>query len=266
MTNTHKTGRRTDDEGYEVGYAKPPKASRFKNGESGNPQGRPKKNRRLQPGKGDDHLAIAERILSARLKTAQNSKTKYFTRYEAILLKLQAAAFGGDSAMLSLLNGHRTRIEKIRESRPVESRIVFFDPDTGDVLTHDSHKYCSSDKTPEVSSQDGSDEDSTYSELEAKVAKGIEDLDAKRNQYEFDPLRSFDSITNRKVTVVIDGKRKTVSNAEASLLQTSRRALEGNKCAIRSMLKLAEELAKVTQSPAEYQNLFIEMCDIVRGI
>ncbi|NVD45013.1 DUF5681 domain-containing protein [Qipengyuania atrilutea] len=31
-----------DDEGYEVGYGKPPKATRFQSGQSGNPRGRPK--------------------------------------------------------------------------------------------------------------------------------------------------------------------------------------------------------------------------------
>ncbi len=31
-----------EDVGYEVGYGKPPAASRFKKGQSGNPKGRPK--------------------------------------------------------------------------------------------------------------------------------------------------------------------------------------------------------------------------------
>ena len=32
-----------DNENYEVGYGKPPKANQFQKGQSGNPSGRPKK-------------------------------------------------------------------------------------------------------------------------------------------------------------------------------------------------------------------------------
>lgn len=33
---------RPNDTGYEVGYGKPPKSTRFKKGQSGNPGGRPR--------------------------------------------------------------------------------------------------------------------------------------------------------------------------------------------------------------------------------
>ena len=39
----------SDDEDYEVGYGKPPKDSRFKLGQSGNPNGRPKGSRNRVP-------------------------------------------------------------------------------------------------------------------------------------------------------------------------------------------------------------------------
>jgi len=38
----------SDDEKYEVGYGKPPKSSRWKKGQSGNPKGRPKGSRGLR--------------------------------------------------------------------------------------------------------------------------------------------------------------------------------------------------------------------------
>jgi hypothetical protein len=41
---------------YDVGYAKPPKATQFKKGTSGNPKGRPRKSQ--------SHQAIASRVLN----------------------------------------------------------------------------------------------------------------------------------------------------------------------------------------------------------
>jgi len=38
----------TDDDGYVIGYGKPPKSSRWKKGQSGNPKGRPKGSRGLR--------------------------------------------------------------------------------------------------------------------------------------------------------------------------------------------------------------------------
>ena len=47
------------DHDYEVGYGKPPKAGRFKPGQSGNPRGRPKGTLNL---KTDLQQELAERI------------------------------------------------------------------------------------------------------------------------------------------------------------------------------------------------------------
>jgi len=45
-----------DSKDYEVGYAKPPKASRFKSGQSGNPNGRPRGSRNKQPALNEERL------------------------------------------------------------------------------------------------------------------------------------------------------------------------------------------------------------------
>lgn len=43
-------------ERYEVGYGKPPSATRFKPGQSGNPHGRPKGSKNIQPPIGENTL------------------------------------------------------------------------------------------------------------------------------------------------------------------------------------------------------------------
>ena len=53
------------DRGHEVGYGKPPKARQFKPGQSGNPKGRPKGSRNVQP-----KATIVERLSSLVLAEA----------------------------------------------------------------------------------------------------------------------------------------------------------------------------------------------------
>lgn len=64
---------------YEVGYAKPPKATRFRKGRSGNPRGR---------NRGDENLmTIFKRIVSKRIKVRTGDKIETMTLAEAVILK-----------------------------------------------------------------------------------------------------------------------------------------------------------------------------------
>lgn len=85
---------------YEVGYGKPPKASQFKAGKSGNQKGRPKK-----------VTTVAEalnRRLFAKVTVTENGKRKMITVVEAILGRLAQSSLGGDSRsighLIKLLN------------------------------------------------------------------------------------------------------------------------------------------------------------------
>lgn len=90
------TGQRDDDdEGYEVGYGKPPKGSRFKKGQSGNPKGRPKGAKSVK--------SSMKRELESKISVRQNGRTITISKSEAAAKRLVDMALQGDPKALLLL-------------------------------------------------------------------------------------------------------------------------------------------------------------------
>jgi hypothetical protein len=63
-----------------VGYGKPPSHSRFRKGQSGNPRGRPKKNK-------DDAIDVVG-ILDEPITATKNGKTKKISPFDAAMIAL----------------------------------------------------------------------------------------------------------------------------------------------------------------------------------
>ena len=80
---------------YNVGYGKPPTASRFKKGRSGNPKGRPKGSRNFK-------TALAE-ILDQKVTVQEGGKERRRTVREANLLALSRKSLKGDVKAAALL-------------------------------------------------------------------------------------------------------------------------------------------------------------------
>jgi hypothetical protein len=84
---------------YEVGYGKPPRHSRFKPGQSGNPKGR----RRGSKSTG----TLLREILDEKVVVREGSREKKITRHEAWLRQTMNGALKGDAkasaTMISLL-------------------------------------------------------------------------------------------------------------------------------------------------------------------
>ena len=80
----------------EVGYRSPPKATRFKTGQSGNPAGRPRGRHRKAP---------YETVLGQIVTIREDGTTRRVTGAEAFLLKLtQSGLEGGSAAVRDILD------------------------------------------------------------------------------------------------------------------------------------------------------------------
>ena len=77
-----------DDEDYEVGYGKPPKANQFKRGQSGNPKGRPKRTRNLS--------TLVRKVLDETVEATIEGKRRRIDRREAMVRVLVNNAMKGD--------------------------------------------------------------------------------------------------------------------------------------------------------------------------
>lgn len=80
---------------YEVGYGKPPKASQFKKGQSGNPKGRPK------GAKG--FTASLKQEMEDMVTVREGGREVKVSKAEAAAKRLVAKALGGDMAALKML-------------------------------------------------------------------------------------------------------------------------------------------------------------------
>lgn len=78
-----------------VGYRLPPKQSRFKPGQSGNPRGRPAGVKSLSD--------IVRKIVGQKVTVTENGRTRRIPRLEAILLRAAGEASRGDPRALRLL-------------------------------------------------------------------------------------------------------------------------------------------------------------------
>ena len=89
-----------------VGYGCPPKHSRFKPGQSGNPAGRPRRKRNMD--------TLVHEVMSQQVTVTLNGKTKRVPADAALLLRLLEKGLAGDMQAARLLLA--LRASHVRES------------------------------------------------------------------------------------------------------------------------------------------------------
>lgn len=102
-------------DGYDIGYGRPPRASQWKKGQSGNPKGRPKSR--------TDHLRDAAAILSDPVAArTPGGKTVKLDGLEAAYLALCRKGLRGDVPALLRAIDMMLEVQPVLETRADEQR------------------------------------------------------------------------------------------------------------------------------------------------
>ena len=88
---------------YQVGFAKPPIATRFRKGQSGNPAGRPRGSKNIS--------TILEQELEQRVVIRENGKQRRVTKRRASMKQFVNKAIAGDPRALQLLINYLRELE-----------------------------------------------------------------------------------------------------------------------------------------------------------
>ena len=108
-----KPPRGPGDGPYEIGYSKPPKHTRFKPGQSGNPRGRPKAEKSLGAALND--------ALKAKVKLRGNGKERGVSSRDAYFIRVVRDAIQGNAAAQRLLLALMERFLPINAAAPAEN-------------------------------------------------------------------------------------------------------------------------------------------------
>lgn len=84
-----------DQPPYDVGYAKPPRHSRFKPGVSGNPRGRSRGAK--------NSSTIVREALTAKVKLKENGRARSMSKLEVSMTQLANKAAGGDLKAIAMV-------------------------------------------------------------------------------------------------------------------------------------------------------------------
>ena len=108
-------------EGSAVGYRRPPQATQFKKGRSGNPKGRPRARHRQIP---------YDRVLGQMVTVREDGRERRVTAAEAFILQLTQKGLAGDSAAarasLCAIEEARAKRNSVVLQVPIRVRVICY--------------------------------------------------------------------------------------------------------------------------------------------
>ncbi len=111
-----------EHDAYDIGFGKPPLATRFQKGVSGNPRGRPKGARNLS--------TVVSAALNEKVLITENGRKRRISKYEATVKQLVNRAAGGEARATQLLLG----LIQAGEARAVETPLPGFEDGDEDAM------------------------------------------------------------------------------------------------------------------------------------
>ena len=141
----------------ERGYKNPPKEHQFKKGKSGNPKGRPRKQRHPSSDPGLDLIASVHRELGKTISVQENGQHKEVTKLDAFSAQLVAQSVNGKPSQQKMLLGLLTQSKHETTEKQTLEQLQSYDED----LLNDLHDQLNSmnDDTPGTFNDQGDDVD-----------------------------------------------------------------------------------------------------------
>lgn len=97
---------------YAVGYGKPPRHSRFRQGRSGNPKGRPPRSKNM--------ATLLAKALSERVAVTENGRRRTITKLEVIVAQLVNKSAAADPRSMTMLIGLLQELDAAATTRNPE--------------------------------------------------------------------------------------------------------------------------------------------------
>lgn len=138
------------EQDYKVGYGRPPKETRFKPGQSGNPKGRKRRPKSVQ--------AQLKTVLSKKVSIAEGGRTKRLTLQEVMLRSIANKAAKGDlraaNFVLGLINSDvAAQTDTIEETKLSTEDQTLFEQMMAELINQDGLSDSNAEIEPEPETQ-----------------------------------------------------------------------------------------------------------------